>query len=65
MTGVLIQYLIGLYLVGISLDAPRANVAKIIGGVILIVTAVVGITIVRQYYGKGEGGEQYEGKKDK
>ena len=47
MDGILIEYLIGLYLVGISLDKPRENLYKMIGGLVLIVLAVLGVSPVK------------------
>lgn len=46
MGGVQIEYLVGLFLVGISLDKPKDNVGKIIGGVVLIAAAALGLTLV-------------------
>ena len=47
MSGVMVEYFIGLYLIGISLDAPRTNVAKIIGGIVLVVAAILGVSLVK------------------
>ena len=42
-----IEYLVGLYLIGISLDDVRGNVWKVVGGSVLVVLAVLGITLIR------------------